>query len=392
MRLLVPDLSRLLTGLRFPGPTGVETLELGLARHLPDGPGLVLTPWGARLAGPATRRRIAAAAARRWREDAPAGDDELAAIAAFLRGARLAPAPLPPVRSLLAAARFAPALIRPARRLPEGAATLHAGFFRLERSRLFDFRRRRPDLRMIVAFHDTLPLDHPEWFRPSEDSLHRARLETTLRTADAIAVPAAPVAEALARHAAALGLMPPRVATIALPVSPRFATAEPPAFAAPYVLICGTIEPRKNHAVLLEAWRRMGPRAPKLVIAGRRGWRNDAVFRALDARPDSILEAPGLSSGALARLVRGAAALLSPSLDEGYGLPVAEALSAGTPVIAADTPIYRALWAGRVRLIHPTDADAWAEAALKPPPRAAPYIPTDWRAYAAALTALAAST
>ncbi len=391
MRPLVPDLSRLLTGLRFPAPTGVETLELGLAQRLPAGPGLALTPWGARIAGPATRARIADAATRRWREDADGDDAEFAPVAAFLRGETPRPAPPPPTRSLLAAARFVPRLLTPASRLPQGAATLHVGFFRLERAGIFDFRRRRPDLRVIVAFHDMLPLDHPEWFRPGEDGLHHARLETALGHADAIAVPAAPVGEAIAAFAVRTGARTPRVEVIDLPVAARFAEAQPAAFVTPYFLVGGTIEPRKNHAVLLEAWRRMGPLAPKLLIAGRRGWRNEAVFKALDARPANILELPALSSGALARLVKGAAAVLSPSLDEGYGLPVGEALSAGTPVIAADTPVYRNLWGGAARLIGPRDADAWAAAVLNPPPRAAPFTRTDWPTYVSALTALAGS-
>lgn len=391
MRPVVLDISRLLTGLRFAGPTGVETLELGLARHLPPTPGLAVTPWGVRTASAATRAAIAAAAAYRWREDDAAHDSEIAPVAAFLGGmAATVPLP-PPERSLLAAARFAPRLIAPATRLPPGAVTLHMGFFRLENDRAFAFKARRPDLRTIIAFHDTLPLDHPDWFRPGEAALHRARLATALKVADAITVSAAPVAAAIRRHAAAMDLTPPPIHEIALPVAPRFAEAAAPPFAAPYFLITGTIEPRKNHAVLLEAWRRLGPHAPKLVIAGRRGWRNDAVFAALDARPAQILEIGGLSSGALARLTAGAAALLSPSLDEGYGLTVAEALSAGTPVIAADTAVYRALWEDHATLIDPADADAWAAAVTNPPPRTAPYLRTDWPTYVSALTALAGS-
>ncbi len=88
-----------------------------------------------------------------------------------------------------------------------------------------------------------------------------------------------------------------------------FAAAAPFRGDAPYMLVSGTIEPRKNHALLLEVWRRLGPDAPKLIVAGRRGWANDAVFAMLDARPANVLELPGLSSAALARLVQRAAAL-----------------------------------------------------------------------------------
>ncbi len=245
---------------------------------------------------------------------------------------------------------------------------------------------------MIIAFHDMIPLNHPEWFRPGEDVLHRSRLTTALQIADAISVPAAPIKDEVERFAAAAGLPPRRIDIVDLPVARRFETVAPASFGGiPYFLINSTIEPRKNHAVLLEAWRRMGRQAPKLIIAGRRGWRNEAVFRALDAGPANILELPDVTSSALARLTRGATALLSPSLAEGYGLPVAEAISAGTPVIASDIPVYRSLWGRHARLIDPHDPDAWAEAVLAPPARPAPYTRTDWLTYVSALTVLAGS-
>ena len=391
MRPLILDVSRLLTGLRFAGPTGVETLELGLARHLPPAPGLALTPWGARVARPASVARLADAAAARWREDASeaAVAAELEPVAAFLEGRVTARPALPRPRSMLAAARFAPALTRGVSALPEGSVTLHTGFFRLERRPLFDWKARRPDISTIVAFHDLLPLKHAAWFRPGEAALHRARLETALAIADVILVPAETVRAEIEAFARAHGLAWPKIAAMALPVSPRFAAAAPFAGAAPYMVIAGTIEPRKNHALLLEVWRRLGPEAPKLIVAGRRGWANEAVIAALDAGAPNVMEAPGLSSGALARLVKGAAAVLSPSLDEGFGLPVAEALSAGTPVIAADTPVYRELWGGRARLVAVDDVGAWADAVRTPMGRGAAVVRMDWGGYVAGVRGLA---
>ena len=390
MRPLVLDVSRLLTGLRFAGPTGVETLELGLAQHLPPHEALALTPWGARRLSPAARKGVARAAVRRWREDKVAVADELAGVAAALRGEPVSPAPPARDRSLVAAARFVPQLMRSARGLPEGAVTLHTGFFRLERPELFAFKAKRPDLKTIIAFHDLLPLKHPEWFRPGEAALHRARLMTALRIGDAIVTGAQTVKTEILTFAAETGVTPPRVEVIDLPVSARFGATAAPAFGgAPYMLVSGTIEPRKNHALLLEVWRRLGPDAPKLVIAGRRGWSNDAVFAALDAKPENVLELPGLSSGAMASLMKGAAAVLSPSFDEGYGLPVAEALSAGTPVIAADTAVYRDLWGERARLVDPVDVDAWVDAVRNASGRQAAFTRTDWATYVSALQGVA---
>jgi len=109
----------------------------------------------------------------------------------------------------------------------------------------------------------------------------------------------------------------------------------------------------------------MGEDAPRLVIAGRRGWLCGEIGAALDAPGPLrrlVLEAPQLTTAALALLMQGAEALLSPSFAEGYGLPVAEALACGTPAIVADNPVYRALWSGRAQLLPPDDAEAWAAA------------------------------
>ena len=80
---------------------------------------------------------------------------------------------------------------------------------------------------------------------------------------------------------------------------------------------------------------------------------------------------------------------LSPSFDEGYGLPVAEALSAGTPVIAADMPVYRDLWGGKVRLADPARADAWVDAVRDAPRRQAPFTRTEWATYVSAIQGVA---
>jgi len=100
----------------------------------------------------------------------------------------------------------------------------------------------------------------------------------------------------------------------------------------PYFLFVGTIEPRKNLPLLLEAWREVRKRAPtaELVIAGRRRADAPAIpeepgLRLLGEVPDEQL--PGLYSGATA--------FVYPSLYEGFGLPVVEAMQCGACVIAS---------------------------------------------------------
>nr|WP_260170395.1 glycosyltransferase family 1 protein [Roseococcus suduntuyensis] len=138
--------------------------------------------------------------------------------------------------------------------------------------------------------------------------------------------------------------------------------------AAPYVVMVGTIEPRKNHLLALQMWRQFAregqPGTPRLRIIGRRGWDNEDVFRMLE-RVDfgGLVEECGrLPDPEVARLVRGAAALLSPSFAEGYGIPVAEALACGTPVIASDIPPAREVGGHVPEFFHPLDFHGWSGA------------------------------
>jgi glycosyltransferase involved in cell wall biosynthesis len=95
----------------------------------------------------------------------------------------------------------------------------------------------------------------------------------------------------------------------------------------PYFLVVSTIEPRKNHALLIEIWRRLierGGSPPKLVLVGRRGWESEQTFRELDFAPDlqqHLVQVPCLPSAHLRLLIRGAVAVLMPSFAEGYGIP-----------------------------------------------------------------------
>jgi len=121
--------------------------------------------------------------------------------------------------------------------------------------------------------------------------------------------------------------------------------------------------------LLLNVWRelvrRRGERAPKLVIVGSPGWGAEPVLRTLEQSRSlhgRVIFARGLSSPALCRLIAHARALLMPSFAEGFGLPVIEALSVGTPVIASDLPAHREI-AGELAIYRdPTDRAGWLAA------------------------------
>jgi glycosyltransferase involved in cell wall biosynthesis len=139
----------------------------------------------------------------------------------------------------------------------------------------------------------------------------------------------------------------------------------------PTFVVLGTIEARKNHLMLLQIWERLilqfGIEAPRLLIIGQRGWECEQVFDLLD-RSDllrkAVVELSNCSDEALASHLASARALLFPSLIEGYGLPLIEALRAGTPVIASDLPVFREIGEGIPDFLDPLDEAAWEQAIL----------------------------
>ena len=137
----------------------------------------------------------------------------------------------------------------------------------------------------------------------------------------------------------------------------------------PTFVMLGTIEARKNHLLLLQIWARLvrahGPDAPRLLVIGQRGWECEQVFDLLDRSEilrGAVAEVSHCSDAELDGHLRGARALLFPSLVEGYGLPLIEALASGTPVIASDLPVFHEIGQEVPDFIDPLDGPAWQAA------------------------------
>ena len=131
-----------------------------------------------------------------------------------------------------------------------------------------------------------------------------------------------------------------------------------------------TIEPRKNHKVLVDAWRELvadGTVAKsgfKLVFVGRKGWQVDDFYAALTADPEfgkSIVHLSDIDDGALDALYRDAAFCLVPSLYEGYGLPVVEAMVHGKPVVASSGGALPEVLGERGVILDPGDIAGWRD-------------------------------
>ena len=230
----------------------------------------------------------------------------------------------------------------------------------------------REQARFLCLVHDLIPIDYPEYARPDGAKLHIRRIETVAALADAVIVNSAATGASLAPWIARAGRsIPIHVALLGTQRLPE--TAAPPVRSPePYFVCVGTIEPRKNHLLLLNLWRDMAatlpPRAvPKLVVVGRRGWENEQVVDMLERCPGlagHVEEVNGCSDRRLQALLRGARALLLPSFAEGFGMPVTEALSLGTPVICSDLPALREAGGGVPDHLDPLDGPGWRAAIL----------------------------
>ncbi len=247
-------------------------------------------------------------------------------------------------------------------------------------------RLRRGGAAFIPLVHDLIPATHPEYARPGVAMQHLRRLATVARLADGIIVNSSATSDALRPHLVGQDQPAPmHVAPLGLDLPAAAATTAP---AGPYFVAIGTIEPRKNHLLLLHLWRdfaqKFGPAAPRLVLIGRRGWENENILDLLERCTllRGLVEERGeLPDRDVVGLLRGARALLFPSFAEGYGLPLAEALACGVPAICSDLPALREVGDAVPEYLDPLDGAGWRRTILD-------YATEDSRARAAQMARL----
>ncbi|RKT85429.1 Glycosyltransferase involved in cell wall bisynthesis [Saccharopolyspora antimicrobica] len=189
---------------------------------------------------------------------------------------------------------------------------------------------------LVVTVHDTVPWTHPETLTPRGVSWHRRAIGRAARQADALVVPTAAVAAELAEHVRAA-----RLQVIGEGVTPALLAEPDPAVRLDlperYVLAIGTVEPRKGYPHLVRAMADV-PDVPLLVV-GHQGWGGVDLARiAADCGVDRVRVLSSVSDAELAVLLRNATALAAPSLAEGFGLPLVEAMALGVPVVHSDAP------------------------------------------------------
>ena len=215
--------------------------------------------------------------------------------------------------------------------------------------------RQRGGLRATTV-HDLVPLHFPDYVAPLTHRMHAASAADAARRCDVVFCNARYTARDVEER---LGVAAERLRVAYPGIHPRFTVeGEQRDLGAPYVLAVGTDEPRKNLARLLEAHRLLRARGSELqlVLVGAPGWqarqRAGNGVRALGYVADDELPA----------LYRGASVYCYPSLFEGFGIPVVEAMACGTPVVASAHPSLDEASGDAAVRAEPTDPEAIADA------------------------------
>ena len=197
-----------------------------------------------------------------------------------------------------------------------------------------------------TTIHDLNPLHHPEWCTPRTIAMHRRKDSDAVKACDVVFTNSQFTAD---DATASLGIEAERLVVARPGVGRGFRPdGERATFDRPFVLGVGTLEPRKNLERLVEAWRLLAG-DHRLVLAGGSGWGEQP---GLD---DPGIVLPGyVPEEELPALYRGADVYVYPSLFEGFGIPVVEAMACGTPVVASS---------------HPSLDEACGDAAVRVDPR-----------------------
>ena len=205
----------------------------------------------------------------------------------------------------------------------------------------------RAPVPVVVTVHDLAVLRHPRAFKRWTRAYSRLVVPRAVRAADRVIT----VSEFTRRELVELlGVPEERLRVVSNAVDDVF-TPDGPAADGEYVLAVGTLEPRKNLPRLVEAARRAGV---ELRVAGARGWGG------VEQRLDGVRWLGRPRDEELARLYRGALCVAYPSLYEGFGLPVLEAMACGVPVVTSAGTAMEEVADGAAVLVDPRDVDAIA--------------------------------
>lgn len=255
---------------------------------------------------------------------------------------------------------------------------------------------------LIFCLYDLIPIDFPEYASTTHaKTLHKSRVKSMAQTGSIIWAISEATKDRFLAFCSVEKVTPPQIEVIHIGVEEDIIEASqlskqsiPIKYASkikrPYFVIVSTIEPRKNHLLLLTIWQQLvvelGDQCPSLVIIGRRGWQIDHVINILEKSAmlqDNVIELNDVTDSEMIALIQNAQASLFPSFDEGWGMPVAEALTLHTPVICSDIPVLRECSQNLAEFIDPLDGVGWKSTivhyCLKAKSVKQDYKPSKWK-------------
>jgi glycosyltransferase involved in cell wall biosynthesis len=230
-------------------------------------------------------------------------------------------------------------------------------------------------VRVVSMVYDMIPILFPAWI-PANHDVYLAHFLSLIDTADEVPCISRCTERDLRAFATAQGRVPPLTHVVHLgadlPAKPDPIGIEPAVVeklsSGRFALTVGTFEVRKNYTLLLEVWDNLLSEPTfdlDLVIVGMRGWQTDDVIERLESSAHfgrRIFWFRNLGDGALSWLYEQCHMVLYPSLYEGWGLPVVEALQHGRTVIASNRGAVPEAGFGTARLIDPEDVESWCQA------------------------------
>lgn len=256
-----------------------------------------------------------------------------------------------------------------ARAAPRRFTYLNLGHSNLSQATLTAFAG-APQARVAVLIHDLIPITHPDLVADGMPARFAGRIDRVRQTADLVICNSNATAADLAAHWQNAPRRPPVcIAPLGVDVPPRATGPRDPR----HFVMLGTIEPRKNHALMIDVWERLAAelapdQMPHLHIIGPTGWKVAALMDRLARHPllgRSIhLHGPMPEVEVQAHLSR-AVALLFPSLAEGYGYPPLEAALRGALPICSDLPVLRNSLGNSAVYLNVTEAYSWSETIKK---------------------------
>ncbi len=214
----------------------------------------------------------------------------------------------------------------------------------------------------VLTVHDLAIYLHPEWFPDGQWFSTKISFPSSIKLARHIIVPSGATKNDLLR------LFKVREEKISvIPHGVSLPVPAPPADAKRYILHLGTIEPRKNLRALIHAYRRLIDHEPELrdvalVLAGPMGWKTEETIdeiRKTQCEGYKIELLGQVSEDKKTALLAGAACLALPTLYEGFGLPVLEAMGSGVPVVCSNIAALPEVSGNAALLVGPHDIDGW---------------------------------